>query len=51
MTELTPKDIASEVGMSHSNFTKLPAISKWYYFYLVHYGPNSDQIKYLLRNK
>ena len=46
--DLPPIDIAYTVEMSHEEFSRLPQKGKWYYFYLVHYGPDSDQIKYLL---
>ena len=47
---IQPIDIAYSIGMSHREFSKLSARGKWYYFYLVHYGPNCTQIQYLFRD-
>ena len=46
---LPPIDVAYAVNKSHSEFSKLTAKAKWYYFYLVHYGPDCIQIQYLLK--
>ena len=50
MKQLKPINIAYAVGKTHAEFEQLDARGKWYYFFLVHFGPDCDEIKYLFKD-
>lgn len=51
MDKLTPiglQQIADYLNFPKDGFANSTAASKWFYFYLIHYGIESSQVQYMI---